>query len=513
MNSAGSHAIFSRWLLTGKDRKVLLVLLCLVTAGQLISFKYCYPFPNFLPDSYSYIEVAANNKDINMWPVGYSKFLRLVSCVSRSPLFLVVVQYLLLVISALYFTTTLIYLFRLRKGLGYFLIALTVLNPLLIHTANLVASDALFASLSLLWATTLVWLVAAPEPKLMVLQALFCCLAFSVRYNALYYPFIGVVVLLLVNLPAKLKSAGILMTAGLPILFVLLTMGKYKQATGVSEFSPFGGWQLASNALYGYTHVNSDERLPPPPAFAALDRLVNRHMDSLKRLRRRPDEKPGIYYLWDPASPLKVYEKIYFAKDTATGGFSKWARMAGLYREYGSYLAKTYSAEFTRFYVLPNLLRYYVPDPEFLGIYNMKSSEMEQKGVEWFGLKDGKVKTVFSSPEVPTMNVFPVFLAIINLVYFLSLLGFLFLDGWRKSPPVKRKLLILIATLWLGNLLFSVMASPIVLRYQLFALCFTLPLCLVFIDYIIAAGFADGAVPKEKEDRAHNRDVPLLTTE
>lgn len=62
-----------------------------------------YPFPNFLPDSYSYIDAAYNNVNINMWPVGYSKFLRLISVFNRSDTGLVIVQYVLLQLAILFF--------------------------------------------------------------------------------------------------------------------------------------------------------------------------------------------------------------------------------------------------------------------------------------------------------------------------------------------------------------------------------------------------------------------------
>src|SRR6185437_13326509 len=38
---------------------------------QFFIFKFRYPFANYMPDSYSYLEAAASNADVNMWPVAY----------------------------------------------------------------------------------------------------------------------------------------------------------------------------------------------------------------------------------------------------------------------------------------------------------------------------------------------------------------------------------------------------------------------------------------------------------
>jgi hypothetical protein len=59
---------------------------------QLIIFKYCYPYADFFSDSYSYIFAAARKMDVNIWPVGYSKFLWLFHQISSSDTALVAFQ-------------------------------------------------------------------------------------------------------------------------------------------------------------------------------------------------------------------------------------------------------------------------------------------------------------------------------------------------------------------------------------------------------------------------------------
>lgn len=55
------------------------------TAVQFVIFKLCYPRAGFINgDSYVYLQSAMYNSDINTYPVGYSKFLRIFSTFTRS---------------------------------------------------------------------------------------------------------------------------------------------------------------------------------------------------------------------------------------------------------------------------------------------------------------------------------------------------------------------------------------------------------------------------------------------
>src|SRR5690606_7000897 len=74
---------FRKWIWESREGRQLLTVSGTVILIQFIIFKYLYPFPNFLPDSYSYMEAAFNNQFINMWPIGYSKFLRLFSVFTK----------------------------------------------------------------------------------------------------------------------------------------------------------------------------------------------------------------------------------------------------------------------------------------------------------------------------------------------------------------------------------------------------------------------------------------------
>src|SRR5690349_19423417 len=88
---------FKQWIWKDKENKRLLWFSLTVMTISFTWLKIVYPFPNFMPpDSYSYLTAAQENRFINMWPIGYSKFLRLTSSFTQSHMVLVVLQYVLL---------------------------------------------------------------------------------------------------------------------------------------------------------------------------------------------------------------------------------------------------------------------------------------------------------------------------------------------------------------------------------------------------------------------------------
>ena len=180
-----SNLPFKHWLWNDKENKQFL---CFSTIIMMVSFgwlKYLYPFPNFIPpDSYSYLQAAYRNSYINTWPIGYSKFLQLAGAFSHSHVMLVIVQYLLLMASVLYFLFSIRYLLCVNKKIFILLLILSIANPLLPHIVNFVSSDCLFTALSLVWIIQLLWFIQQPTLKLLIVHAMVLLLAFSVRYTA-----------------------------------------------------------------------------------------------------------------------------------------------------------------------------------------------------------------------------------------------------------------------------------------------------------------------------------------
>lgn len=478
---------FKQYIWKDNENKMFILVTGFAFFSLFYIFSKCYPFPNFLPDSYSYIDAATQNVSINMWPVGYSKFLRFVSVFNQTDKGLFFVQYLILEASILFFLITIRYLFNPGKWTIRVLFVLLIFNPFWLYVSNFVSSDALFASASLIWLTTLLWIIYHPGKDLILLHGLILFIAFSIRYNALYYPLVSIVVISINRSTIKQKLINLALSCVPVLIFIGCTISLYSEKTNTIQFSPFGGWQLASNALYMYAHVSPKTKQPVPGNLKPLHQLTVKHLDSLNHLvpSKRPDLELGIYYLWNEKAPLKNYLAIKYAKDSTTSYLKRWAKQAPLYSQYGSWLIKQYPMEFARYYLFPNLINYYAPAPEFLSIYNMGADTVDPGGVKWFGYKTNKVHGFSKDKKIIITGFLPTVLAIINILFITCFLGFLFLDGFKEISNNYKKVLYLFLSIWLINLLFSVFASPIVLRYQVFPFIFTLSFGAILLSYLI----------------------------
>lgn len=492
---------FRNFLLHNRWNKALLWIAAIIIVIQFIIFKYMYPYAGFFDGgSYIYLETAYLNLDINIYPVGYPKFLRLFSALTHSDVALVAFQYVLLQGSALYFFFSLYYMYKPGKTITILLFACFVCNPLFLYMANYVTSDALFTSLSLLWFTSILWIIYRPTSRLIGIHALLLLLVFSVRYSALYYPLITVLAFLLSRQTLKKKIAGIAISILLIAGFMYHTSNQYKELTGTRQFSPFSGWQLANNALYAYRYVQDKKPDRIPARFKQLDAMVSIYFDTTRNVLLNPQEKDlaNTWYMWNPNSPLQLYMQKNFRRDTTTmANLKPWATVAPLYADYGTYLIKQFPLEFVRFYLLPNAQNYSLPPVEFLGVYNMGKDNIGGIAKVWFDYKRSKVKTIFKDLNVNVLNFYPEFSAITNVLFMLGALGFLFLGGIKRYSAMAVALL-LVSSLLLVNMGFSIFAAPIVLRLQVFPLLIALAFSLLLMEYILKSAFI------EEKKHSHN---------
>jgi len=465
---------FKQWLRQDRENKLLLKIALAVIVVQFIVFKLLYPYPNFMPpDSDSYIEAAFNNQFIDLWAIGYSKFLRLFSCFTNSDKVIVWFQYLLLQGGLLYLLFTLRYLLSIGKWLFRILLIVSILNPLLPHVSNFVSSDALFTALSLLWFTQLLWILYRPKRRLLLWHAVILLFAFMVRYNALFYPCISIPAIIMAHLHWRTKLLGtgaIILLIG---LFTGSTVREYYKKTGTFQYSAFGGWLVGSNALYGYAYAKTDPVESVPIKFRPLHRIVNRHMDSIRHLLIRPDAEVAIYYFWDFKSPLRIYMDNAWKGDTVTGFLERWASMAPLYAAYGRYLVLRHPQLYLRHYLWPNFLKYYAPPAKFMGIYNMGGDRVSALTAQWFRWKSTKVSSFFKDKQLLFTEGFSVISAIVNLLFVVCFIAFAWFGGLKHCASISRRILWWTLLIWTGNMCFSVAAAPIELRYQLFSLIIT----------------------------------------
>lgn len=455
---------------------------------QLLFFKYWYPFASFINgDSYAYLETSYLNLDINTYPVGYSMFLRLFSVFTKSDTVLVVFQYALLQSSILSFVFTLFYFYSPAKLTRISLFGFMLFNPVFLYLANYVSSDTLFLSLSIMWFTSLIWIVYRPTTRLMIFHGLVLFLAFTVRYNAMFYPLIAGVAFLLSRNRYMLKIAGL----GLCILligsFILYNTNKYNELAGIKQFTPFTGWQMANNAMYAYKFVPKVKRKPTPARFQKIDKMVCDYFDSTRNNRMHPEEElvASTIYMWTPSAPLRMYMHQQFKKDSTAPEMKRWASVAPLYKDYGTFLITTYPAEFFKYYLFPNALKYYAPPVEFLESYSTGVDSVPPIAQQWFAYKSNKLTTIFKDLKVNILNFYPILVGTMNVIFFLGMLSFLVLEGYKQHKLMSKGLL-LVVCMWLVNFGFSVFASPIALRFQLFPIIVMTSFAFLFMGFIIS---------------------------
>ena len=454
---------------------------------QLIVFKFLFPFANYMPDSYSYLQAASSNADVNTWPVAYSKFLRFISVFTHSDKIVVGIQYMFFQCSTLLFLFSLLYWTKPARGFRIFLLFFFLFDPIPLYVANYVSADALFIGFSLLWISTLVWIIYQPKPWMIAVQAVLLLACFTLRYNAIYYPFISALAFFLSRQSWKRKFAGIAFGIALVAASFLFTSQKMKETTGHWQFSAFGGWQLANNALYMYQHIPPSRRGPIPSRFEQLETMVRQHMDTLKRvIFTQYDSANSFFYLWDGRGPLVQYENHQYENDSTTPNFKRWASEGPLYGQYALHLIRKFPEEFAQNWLWPNAIRFAVPPTEFLGTYNMGDDSVDKLAKDWFNYKSRKVQQHDKKKKGTTaaINLFPILGPIANIFLVMGLIGGAFVGAiqWKEYGLIQ--LLALILGFWVFNTTFSIFASPVVLRYQIFPLFVALAVGFILIERI-----------------------------
>lgn len=448
---------------------------------EFILFKIRYPFANYMPDSYSYITAAARNMDVNVWPVGYSKFLRFVSVFSHSDTVVTFFQYFFLQFSIGFFIGSLWYFFRPSRGLSILAGIFYLFNPITLYISNYISADTLFISFSLCWISTLIWIIYRPEIWQIYVQALLLFICFTLRYNALFYPLIAIVAYLISNHKASNKIIGILAGIGLITVSIISTTLAIKGETGNKQFSPFGGWQLANNALYMYQNVPKRERLSAPGKFRGIDNEVRTFLDTLNKVKFTEADTTYVYfYLWNDNGPLRKYAEDKYKKDTITSSFVRWASLAPLYLDYGKYLIYHHPVAFLRSFIYPNAIKYFIPPSEFLSAYNMGSNIVGLPAVLWFKYKSQVLTFKGKDSSIKFMDWYSVGIAIVNSAYLLAILGLLF---YKCSSKIRR-MTIMSGSFFILNFIFSVGAAPINLRYQIFSMIIYFCLSILLLDYL-----------------------------
>jgi hypothetical protein len=452
-------------------------------------FKILYPYPNIIFDSYNYMKAAALNWNFNAWPIGYSKILQVFTLFSHSANLLVSLQYFFLELSCLYFFFTWLFLFRPGRFVSHALFISLFLNPIFPYCSNYILSDPIFIGLSVLWISQLLWLIYRPKSYMIIVNAVLIVMAFAIRYSALYYPIVAALAFMLSRQGVKQKIVGI----GLPLIllgsFILYTSYLTVPITGQKQFSAFGSWKLANDALIAYKYVLPGNIDSAPEKFRLLDNRVRQYFRVTKDTNDllHSDYTLGSYYMFDPKSPLVEYMNSLYGPDQRFLNTKKWLIVAPLYQSYGIYIIRKYPAAFTRYFLFPNLFRYMAPPGEIFG---------SPWAFEWREVYGGEyVRKLFKLNTITTpsssiklsldiLNLYPSIMAIVHGAFILGLLGFTIFGGFTRIDKLNTYYVLFIVGLWVCDFVFSIFSAGIVLRYQLSVMIPEMAAGLYFFDYV-----------------------------
>lgn len=458
---------FGAFIFADRHNRLLLVVAIAAAAVKMVIFKHFFPYLDFTSDTGSYMQTALQNLDHNIWPVGYSKFLWLFHQVSRSETALAVLQFSLLETSAFFFYFSVVYIFRAESYFRYGFYAFLLINPLFPFLGNYFISDALFLSLGLTWITLLLWMLHKPTTLLLILHGLVLGAAFTIRYNAMFYPLVALIPILLSGYRIWQKIAAILLPMILIVSFVLFIRQRSYEHAGIREFSVFSGWQMMNNSMYGLQYRKLDSA-DVPARFATMHNLVYHFCDNLRKSKKKKQVYDGSVFMWDNAGPQKTMMRYYFTVYKNKDAYTAWAALAPLFRSYGEYTIKKYPGDFFRYYLLANAKLYILPEPEVLNAYNRPYMGSNLDNVKAF-FKDGdreKPEGKYNDLQSTLMALFPSLIVICHLLFLEETIRYLIKKGIRKTSRKFNIALLLCWTFMVINFGFSVLAAPIVLRYQ-----------------------------------------------
>jgi hypothetical protein len=466
------------------ENKVYCLIILSLMMLQFIMFKLCYPFPDFFSDSYSYIAAAYLHVDVNIWPIGYSRFLSTFHMITHSGLALVSFQYLVYCVSALYFFLTITYFYITGKNTRIFLCLFLFFNPLFLYLANYVTSDMLFVSMSIIWLTQLIWILRRPRLYQVFVQAVLTFVMFTFRYNAMTYPVIAAVVFLLSSQKLWIKILGITSSPALILPFIIWSSHAAKAMTGTAQFPPIlGGWQWGNNALYMRGFIEEDTNAFPTPETAELDRIARRFFNQPYRPQDLLFSEVANFFIRHPEAPLKQYMSRHYQPKTEYEDIAAWGKTAVIFDQYGKFLIRRHPLAFARYYLLVNTKNYLIPPLEKLEVYNLGEDEMWQPGQFWFHYSSPKVWSISKELQGTILAPFPIFFLISNAYFAIGLLLFIRHGGVRRVSRSVLHTILIIAIFLALNAAFSIFANIIVIRYQIFPMLVFLTFAMLLTDY------------------------------
>lgn len=461
-----------------RNRKFLWVSLVL-TIAQFAIFKLLYPFPDCFQDSISYIHAAHYGLDINIWPIGYSKFLAAFHFFSHSSTALVAFQFFFLEVAALYFFFTLLCLFTPGPPTQTILFALFFANPLNLYLANTVASDSIFGALTLLWLSEMMWMIQQPRIHNLFTQAALLFLCATLRNTTWYYPIIAAIALYLSPQAWWRKLTGIALPFLFIVPFILHTRNVAYSITGTYQSSLLTGWQLGNNALYIYNHITIDSTDFPTPEAKEINRNAIQFFKKIDLDKYYRTVDPNAYIVMDP-SPLRQYWRQHGS--SFSGPYHSavnWGRASAAILPFGKTIIIHHPWGYIRYFALANIENYLYPPLCDLKIFHNGTSRAFDEERLWFDYKSDKVSCI-SFDLQSYLGIYSSIFFVMNGLFLFQLVTSIRKRVFTRLPRTERYILFLLTAYLFVNFLFTINASINLLRYQYIPLFVLFTITLLF---------------------------------
>lgn len=438
-----------------------------------ILLKLLYPQPDFFVDSLTYIDDAIRKLSISYRPVGYCDFLGICHAISNNINFTVFIQYLLFFVSTLvcFFSADYLYGFPPKARMIVFWVAL--LNPILLLQTNLISSDSLFCSLTVLWFTSCLWLLRKGTIAMLATQTILLMLCFHVRYTAIFYPIVPLVVYVIARHKAWFKMAGIAIMAICLLVYVQNKRSFLEEKLGQPIFSGFSGWQIANNVLCYYKHINLDNEDMPNEECQYINELVKAGIDSFYK-----EGDVGTTYIWNRQSPIKRY--LYTRMQRFGGSYGQqWMATSIELDNFGKAAIKAAPMAYIRYYMLNNARYFMLPDKEILASYNNGNVTIPTPAVQWYDMDTDRPECRFPGVQLVIASVYPFISMLINL-FNLAVVVIII----RRAIAVKGKNMAanwVWITFYISFSLFSIASTIVLMRYldPIYALGIIIPIALL----------------------------------
>jgi len=307
-------------------------------------------------------------------------------------------------------------------------------------------------------------------------------LAFTVRYTAIYYPVVATIAIFTSQIPKFEKIAWVIAPVFLFIPFINFTRLQTKIVTGTAEFSVFGGWQIANNALYMYGHIRVDSTQLPTET-RRLDRMVKQYFKWAPPGYINLNDFEGTFFIKHSDAPLKQYMLLHYYKELQVKEFLAWVKVSPLYNQYGTWLVSHYPLAFARHYLWLNARNYLSPYLAQQGLYNLGEDSVWGYAQTWFHYPSPRVHSISRQFQGAVLFSYPPIFFLLNLYYAICLVWLWINRKFHEFDPTFKKSLLLLTGFWIINCCFSIFATPVVLRYELVPMLFLFTFSLFLLEF------------------------------